>query len=331
VTTAREDNSSWLSLVAGQDVAQPELASHEDILRWRQDPSRDLTRHNVELPENVAVEPDVVLGEVDGEEVRAEIYTPDGQGPFPMMLYMHGGGWCLGKAEYVRKLGMSISSRGHVVVNLDYPLAPEHPFPASFRQTVFACRWMVERAGEINGAEGPIAVGGASAGANLAGAAIVSLTADQPSPQVADLAGPEVAFSAAMFLYGVFNFPLVMQDPRSHAGGMAETLFNSAYLGPHYLTLHRDPVVSPALAPNLDRFPPTYLTIGDQDALLPQTLDMAGRLAEAGVPTRVSVIPGLNHSFAYIPHQLPDAAAELERMFAWLCAQTGANLEREPA
>jgi acetyl esterase/lipase len=56
---------------------------------------------------------------------------------------------------------------------------------------------------------------------------------------------------------------------------------------------------------------------------------MGKRLAEAGVPTRLSVVPGLNHSFAYIPHKLPDAAAELERMFEWLTARTGARQEQE--
>jgi acetyl esterase/lipase len=108
-------------------------------------------------------------------------------------------------------------------------------------------------------------------------------------------------------------------------------MYNLAYLGPHWLTKHWDPRVSPALAPNLDRFPPTYLTIGDQDALLPQSLDMARRLAEAGASARLSVVPGLNHSFAYIPHKLPDAAAELARMFEWLSAETGATREKEAA
>jgi acetyl esterase len=324
-----EDNSSWLSLVAEEEVEAPPLTTLEEVVAFRSDPTRDLRRHNIDLPESVEVQEDVLLGEVGGLETRAEIYTPAGAGPFPMMIYGHGGGWCLGKAEYVRKLGMSIAELGHVVVNLDYALAPEHPFPASVDQTVFALRWMVANAKELKGAEGPVAVGGASAGANLGAAAIALLTADDRSPAPEELAEVEVTFSAGLFLYGIFNFPLLMQQPGSHAGGFAETMYNLAYLGPHWLTRHWDPRVSPALAPNLDRFPPCYLTIGDQDALLPQSLDMAKRLAEAGAATRLSVVAGLNHSFAYIPHKLPDAAAELERMFEWLSAQTGATREKE--
>jgi acetyl esterase len=247
-----------------------------------------------------------------------------------MLLYMHGGGWCWGRALYVRKLGMSFAARGHVVVNLDYSLAPEHPFPRSLAETVYAARWMASRGSEFGGATGPVSIGGASAGANLAAAAIIALSA-QPDPfPRSDLAGIEVQFAATVLLYGIFNFPLLMEQPGSHAGGFAETLYNRAYLGPHYLTRHRSPLVSPALAANLACFPPAYLTIGDRDALVPQTLDMAKRLIDAGVSTTLSLVSGLDHSFAYIPNRLPDAAVELQRMFAWLCERTGGDPPGDP-
>ena len=323
-----QDNSSWLSLVADEEVVPPPLNTIEEIAEFRAQPSRDLSKHNVDLPEDVEVREDALLGEAGGLETRAEIYTPSGGGPFPMLLYMHGGGWCLGKAEYVRKLGMSIASHGHVVVNLDYALAPEHPFPASLQQTIFAARWMTANAGEIGGREGAIAIGGASAGANLACAAIAALKGEG-AVAVGELDGTKVEFSSLLLLYGIFNFPLLMEAPGSHAGGFAETMYNRAYLGPHYLSRHRDPMVSPAFAETLGEFPPAYLTIGDQDALLPQSLDMARRLIDREVPTTLSVAAGLNHSFAYIPHKLPDAAAELERMFAWLRERNGATRDQE--
>jgi acetyl esterase len=329
--TGAKDNSSWLSLVADQEVEAPPLTTLDEVIAFRADPSRDLRRHNVDLPEDVAIRENVVLGKIGELEVRAEIYTPSGQGPFPMLLYMHGGGWCLGKAEYVRKLGMSISSVGHVVVNLDYALAPEHPFPAALEQTVFAARWMTAHAAELAGREGAIAIGGASAGANLACAAIVALHGEGAPLADGGLGEVRVEFLSLLALYGIFNFPLLMEDPGSHAGGFAETMYNRAYLGPHYLTKHPNPLVSPALAEGLARFPPAYLTIGDQDALLPQSLDMARRLVNRGVPTTLSVTAGLNHSFAYIPHKLPDAAAELERMFAWLSTTNGVKQEQEAA
>jgi acetyl esterase len=324
--SAEKTNASWLSLVGGMDIEVPEMVTLDEIAAFRAHPSRDLRKHNVDLPETVSVE-EIVLGSPGGLETRAELYVPDGEGPFPMLLYMHGGGWCLGKAEYVRKLGMSFAELGHVVVNLDYALAPEHPFPASPQQTIFAARWMVANASQIKGAAGPIAIGGASAGANLATVAMLALTSDEPPP--GELDDVEVEFSCAPLLYGIFNFPLLMQEPGTHAGGFAETMYNLAYLGPHWLSLHRHPMVSPALHEGIERFPPCYLTVGDQDALLPQSLDMAKRLVDAGVPTTLSLVAGLDHSFAYIPHQLPDAATELARMFTWLAAQTGAGAGKE--
>jgi len=328
-TSGAGSNSSWMSLVAGEQVTPPELTTLEEVITFRSDPTRDLSRHNVDLPPTVTVHEDVVLGELGDLPVRAEIYVPEGEGPFPMLQYMHGGGWCWGKAEYVRKLGMSIAERGHVVVNLDYSLAPEHPFPRSIEESVYAARWMVRHGERYNGKPGPVAIGGASAGANLATAAVIALSGDEELLPDSDLAGVPVEFSAAILLYGIFNFPLLMQEPGSHAGGFAETLYNRAYLGPHYLMLHRAPLVSPALSEDLGRMPPAYLTVGDQDALLPQTLDLAKRLVDHDVPTTLSLVAGLNHSFAYIPHQLPDAAVELQRMFEWLAAHTGAATASE--
>lgn len=321
---AAPDNSSWLSLVSGEQVEAPKLMTLEDVVAYRSHPTRDLRRHNVDLPENVEIRK-VHLGEPEGIPTAAEVYIPHGTGPYPMMLYMHGGGWCLGSAEYVRKLGMTIADRGHTVVNLDYALAPEHPFPAALKQAIFAARWMVKHAHEVKGKEAPIAIGGASAGANLACAAMVSLLGDD-ADHLSD-GHLAVEFSAAVLLYGVFNFPLLMQEPGSHAGGFAEMMFNHAYLGPHYLLKHRDPLVSPALAPNLHLFPPCYLLIGDQDSLLPQSLDMTKRLVGNGVQTTLSVAAGLDHSFAYIPHLVPSAAAELQRMLDWLVRHTYPSME----
>jgi acetyl esterase len=158
---------------------------------------------------------------------------------------------------------------------------------------------MIRKGRQFKGRSGPIAIGGASAGANLAAAAIVALASEPEIFGASDLAGVRVDFYAALLLYGIFNFPLLMQEPHSHAGGFIETLYNRAYLGPHYLTHHPSVLVSPALAPELKEFPPSYLVVGDQDALFPQTFDMAKRLIEAGASTTLSVATGLNHSFAY--------------------------------
>jgi acetyl esterase/lipase len=71
-------------------------------------------------------------------------------------------------------------------------------------------------------------------------------------------------------------------------------MFNLAYLGPHFLSRHFDPLVSPRYAENLDRFPPAYLTCGARDTLIPQTFDFARALVDAGVSTTVSIVPDVD-------------------------------------
>jgi acetyl esterase len=320
--TVERSNASWMSVVAGTEIEAPVITSLEELVAFRSHPSRDLRRHNVDLPELAAFHERVLLRTRGDHDLTGELYVPLGEPPFPAVLYMHGGGWSWGKAEYVRKLAMTIAARGHVVLNLDYGLAPEHPFPWAVEDAVFAARWLSRNAASYGGNGSRVAIGGASSGANLAAAAIVALTGNEPP--VDELGDVNVEFSAAFFLYGIFDFPLVMQEPGSHAG-LAEVMFNLSYLGSNYLRHHRNPLVSPIYSDLLTAFPPCYLTCGDQDSLLNQSLAMTKALARVGTPVSLSVAAGLDHSFAYVPHKLPKAAQELNRLFEWLASS--ADLE----
>jgi acetyl esterase len=319
----QRDNSNWMRVVSGMDIEAPVIRSVDELVAYRAHPSRDLSKHNVDLPDLAQFHERVVLRERDGVQLTGEIYVPKGDGPFPTFVYMHGGGWAWGKAEYVRKLGMTFADRGHVVLNLDYGLAPEHPFPWAVEDAVYAARWLSQNAEQYDGDGSRVAIGGASAGANLAAAAIIALTADEELVDGADLAGVPVEFSAACFLYGVFDFPLAMVEPGSHAG-LAEVMFNVSYLGPVYLHLHLNPLVSPIYYEHLDRFPPVLMTCGDQDSLLNQSLAMTKALTRAGVPTTLSVPAGLDHSFAYVFYKLEDAGREIDRIMDWMVRTTHA-------
>jgi acetyl esterase len=316
------DSSNWLSSVSEVAVEAPVFTSLDDIVAYRDHRSRDLSIHNVDLPALAAFHDEVVLRERDGVQLTGEIYVPNGEPPFPTFIYMHGGGWTWGKAEYVRKLGMSFAERGHVVLNLNYGLAPEHPVPWAVEDAVYAARWLTGNA-EQYGGDGSVAIGGASAGANLSAAAIVALTADDELVDGSDLADVPVTFSAGVFLYGEFDHALFLAEPGGYAG-LAEW-FTVSYLGPTYLRYIDDPLVSPLRAAHLDRFPPSYLVCGDEDSVLNQSLAMTRALTSANVPTTLSVPAGLDHSFAYIPYKDPRSARELERIFDWLVEQTHAN------
>src|SRR5207237_7451526 len=110
-----------------------------------------------------------------GHRLTAEIYVPEGEGPFPTMLYMHGGAWCVWSPRDVRRTAMRIAAAGTLVVNLDYGLAPEHPFPWAVEDAIYGARWAALNASRYGGTNDAIAIGGDSAGATLSGAAAVYL------------------------------------------------------------------------------------------------------------------------------------------------------------
>lgn len=311
----RLDTPEWVRLLFGPDTVSKPLTSLADVVeqRWT-----ELPYANDELPE--LVETHVVdLWEQAGDLTSGEVYVPAGAGPFPVFLYMHGGGWCHGSAESVRRLAMRIAEQGFVVLNLNYALAPEHPFPRAVEDTVHAARWLTRNAESYGGDPRRLAIGGDSAGANLALAAIAYLGGGAPGERIdeRDLAGVDVGFGGALLLYGIYDFPLLVSSPTGPSGTV-EVMFNSAYLGPAFIWRHRSPLVSPIGATNLASFPPCYVACGDQDYLLPQSLALVGALAAAHVPVTCSIVAGVSHAFAQLDRQLPAAHDELQRQFEWL-------------
>jgi acetyl esterase/lipase len=112
---------------------------------------------------------------------------------------------------------------------------------------------------------------------------------------------------------------------RDTTPGTNEVMFNLAYLGPVFTARHRDPLVSPIYAPDLADYPPVYLNSGADDALLPQSLAMTRAFADAGVPTTLSVVPGVDHEFLQLDPSTPVVADEWRRLLAWLAEHTGSR------
>jgi len=121
---------------------------------------------------------------VPGAEGRipARLYAPQGAGPFPVLVYFHGGGFWVGNLRQCDGTCSHLANAtGCMVVSVEYRLAPEHKFPAPVEDCYAAARWVAENAGALGGAPTRVAVGGASAGGNLA--AVVALMArDRGTP-----------------------------------------------------------------------------------------------------------------------------------------------------
>jgi len=311
------DNSNWMSQLMGRPVRLERPTSPDDIPARRE--KFDLSATNSEPLAEVAEAHRAVplRARRDGSALTVDVYVPRGQAPFPALVYLHGSMFCLASAWDFRKLARRYAEQGFTVFVVDYALAPERPFPWAVEDCVYALRWAAANAGAYSADPERLLVAGDSAGANLAAASIAYLTGnDARELDEGDLAGAPGAPVGAALFYGIFDFPLLMQEPFSNVGSI-EVMGNHAYLGPHYLTLHRDPLVSPALA-DVSGFPPTYISCGAEDSFLGQSLSLAKALALANVPLTLSVVQGADHAFAQLEHVLPQAAEEMERVFSWL-------------
>jgi acetyl esterase len=329
-STARaRDGRTWLAKLLGESFkGGPPITNVEMIPERRK--AIDLATINTNLPTLANLHTDVVLRERDGHRLTAEVYVPEGTGPFPVVVFFHGGAWCVWKPADVRRTATRIAAAGHVVVNVDYALAPEHKYPWAVEDAVYATRWASVHAGRFGGDGGRLALAGDSAGATLSCGVISFLHGVRGFTDFdeGDLGGMTPEISSALLLYGVYDFPARMHE-RDTTPGTNEIMFNLAYLGTVFTRLHRDPLVSPIYAPDLDRFPPVYLSSGADDALLPQSLAMTGAFAAAGTPTSLSVVPDVDHEFLMLDPRQPAVAAEWERSLTWLASHTGARYVEE--
>lgn len=243
----------------------------------------------------------------------AEVVVPAGAGPHPVVVWLHGGAWCVGNAAAARGIVARIAADGFLVVNLDYSLAPEHPFPQAVQDVLDAWSWVGASAAGFGGDVERVALGGTSAGANLVVAAAVAQAGDAAGRVSVPAQLPPLR--ALALLYGVFDFPLLNSDTRSNAG-YVEVMYNAAYLGPSFLALQSDPLVSPARSTRLAACPPSLVLVGAEDDLLPQSLAMIDGLARAGVDVRGVIAAGLDHSFDLFDD--PAGRREIDHALAWL-------------
>jgi acetyl esterase/lipase len=248
------------------------------------------------LHENVAV----------SAGVTADVAVPKGAGPHPVVVYLHGGGWVAGSPKTHRKLGMQIAEAGFLTINVDYRLAPEHPFPAGLDDCVAAIKWAGENARRWNGDSARLAVGGDSAGGNLTAAALTSLAAE-------GYAGPKPR--AALLIYGVYDFPAVIARAGNEMGidGMARAYAGGA----PYPAILDDPRVSPLRAVKPGALPPSFVVVGSADPLLPESQSMAAALKRADIKHELHVFDEMPHGFLQMSI-LSDCLEAQRRMFDFL-------------
>ncbi len=223
-------------------------------------------------------------------EIPVRIYTPEGSGIFPLLVFFHGGGWVIGDLDTHDGLCRSLANRaGCVVVSVDYRLAPEHTFPAAPEDCYAATKWVAEHAALLQGDAARIAVGGDSAGGNLT--AVISQMAR-------DRGGPPLIFE--LMIYPATDFTMSCPSIDENAEGYFLTKDDMIWFTNHYLNNEADkqnPLASPLFATNLQGLPPALIITAEYDPLRDEGERYGQRLKEAGVPVTIHRYDGAIHGF----------------------------------
>jgi acetyl esterase len=260
-----------------------------------------------------AVEETTVPG-AEGD-LRARVYRPEGEGPFPTVAFFHGGGWVIGDLDtHDRSVREICRGSRAVVVAVDYRLAPEHPFPPAAEDAVAAARWIAAHRGELGG-DDRLAVAGDSAGGNLAAVVAQQLTAEG-TPLAAQL----LVYPAVDALG---DHPSRTENAR---GYFLEQATMDWFYG-HYAGAWndaKDPRLSPLHAADLSGLPPAVVVTAEYDPLRDEGEAYGEALRAAGVEARVRRFDGLIHGFFAMGAVSPAAQAAVDET----CAAFGELLHR---
>lgn len=230
------------------------------------------------------------------------IYEPEGERPFPVCVFFHGGGWVLGNLDCYDNVCTRLANRVDcLVVSVDYRLAPEHPFPAAPADCYAAIEWAVKNAEQLGGDPDRVAVVGDSAGGNLA--ASVSLMAR-------DRDGPDLVHQG--LIYPAVN-PGGLEQPdsyRENAEGYFLELESVEWFYERYIETpidERNPYAFPLQARDLSDLPPATIVSAGFDPLRDEDFAYEQRLAEAGVPVTHHHFEGMIHGFCSMTDELDTA------------------------
>lgn len=245
--------------------------------------------------------------------VRAEWLTPVGVETDATVLYLHGGGYCIGSLDTHRPLaGRIAAATGCTVITLDYRLAPEEPFPAAVDDAVSAYRELLASGTQPS----RLAIAGDSAGGGLTVATLLALRAEgTPLPAAAVGLSPWVDLTQTAPSFDT----RATVDPMVSRTGLQ--VMASAYLGS---ADPRTPLASPLFAEDLGGLPPIHIEVGDCEVLLDDSTRLAARIEAAGGEVSLTVWPELIHVFqAFAGPLVPEAEESIVLIGGFLARQLG--------
>lgn len=226
-----------------------------------------------------------------GRDINIRVYSPVGLGPFPALVYFHGGGWVIGDLDSHDQTCRELAYKTPcVVVAVEYRLSPEYIFPSAIDDCYDSFAWVAENADELNVAPEWLAVGGDSAGGNLA-TSVCMLARDRK--------GPPICWQ--MLVYPVTNlFSFETQSYKERGQGNFLTGPLMEWFRDHYIPNEEDRhtgLASPLLADDLSNLPPAWILTAEYDPLCDEGEAYARALDSVGVSTTCVRYNGMIHPF----------------------------------
>ena len=242
--------------------------------------------------------------------IPARIYRPSA-GILPLLVYFHGGGWVVGSVAISDSFCRALANAsGCAILSVDYRLAPEHRYPAAADDAYAATAWAAENARELGADPARLAVGGSSAGGNLA--AVVSLMARE-------CGGPKIALQ--WLHVPVTDHDFTRPSYLANATGAGLTRAGMEWFWGHYepdVARRSEPYASPLRAKDLRGLPPAIVFTADCDPLRDEGAAYADRLREAGVPVTYTEFRGMVHGFMSWSSVVPEGARAFKEIGAAL-------------
>lgn len=253
-------------------------------------------------------------------ETSVLLYAPTGvaaEAKAPLIVYLHGGGWCAGRAEDVSMYARLLAASGYYVANVAYALAPEYPFPVSSKQLMRVLRFLREQADTYGYDANRIFIGGNSAGAHLAAhlGALISNPFHAAAIGIRNVI-PRQTLKGLLLYNGVYDFSLFEKHKVPLFGTLAK-----AYLGSKDFCQSEQARAASVIGHVTPDYPAVFMTVGDADPLEHQTIALVAELEQRGVFCKSVLWTGsgkkLNHDYIYGLHR-EEAAFAFEESLKFL-------------
>ncbi|PEJ57132.1 MULTISPECIES: alpha/beta hydrolase [unclassified Bacillus (in: firmicutes)] len=272
----------------------------------------NLPRPLIELAPLFKVE-DLMVPVSGNEEIKCRVYIPEGQGPFPIFIYYHGGGWVLGDIDTTDASCRLIANRtGSIVVSVNYRLAPEYKFPTAVEDAYTALKWFYEKGTSFNGDVSKLIVGGDSVGGNLA--TVVTMIAR-------DRKGPNI--TAQVLIYPPTNLEFNTESHQKFAKGFGLDREQLIWFRNHYLKNEEDSsneYASPLTASDLSGLPQALIITAENDVLRDEGMAYARRLREFDVHVEYACETGMIHGYfahmAIFPNNIESTVSKINHFLS---------------